>query len=158
MHKMNLEERRRDYDWAMAQFEDAEYAMLAVNGDTGHPYNIPLCVFRVGDKLYFHTAPQGNLNDLLVRDSRVCITCVTYTKRDPDSKTMRYRSAMAFGTASPVSDSEEKKRVAPVFFGKYLPDPEKLDAHVDRMAQVAAVWRVDIVEAVGKESLEGHDV
>ena len=152
MNRMHLPERYRDEAWALEQFEKAEYAYVAVNGEDGVPYNIPLCVVRVSDALYFHTALEGHALDLFRRDGRVCLSCTTHTLRDPEHTTMIFRSAMVFGVVSEVTDTEEKRQIMIRYFEKYLPGDEKAEAYAVRASTRAAVWRVDIREAVGKEN------
>ena len=152
MNPMHLPDRWRDEAWAMEQFEAAEYACVAVNGEGGVPYNVPLCVVRAGDALYFHTALEGHAMDLFRRDGRVCVSCTTYTKRDAEHTTLFFRSAMAFGTVSEVTDTEEKRQIMVRYFEKYLPGDEKAAEYAVRASTRAAVWRVAIREAMGKEN------
>ncbi len=152
MNRMHLPERFRDEAWAMEQFEAAEFVYAAVNGEDGVPYNVPLCVVRVGGDLYFHTALEGHALDLFRRDGRVCVSCTTYARRAPEHTTLLFRSAMAFGTVSEVTDTEEKRRIMVRFFEKYLPGDEKAAAYAVRASTRASVWRVAIREAVGKEN------
>ena len=153
LKKMSMAERQRDANWAMNEFADAEYAFLAVNGEDGYPYNVPLCVFRVDDSLYFHTALNWHLNDLLKQNVRVCVTCVNYAERDPENTTMRYRSAMAFGEVELIEDKQEKMRIFKAFFSKFLPENPKEDYYLDRISTIALLYRIRIEAAIGKESL-----
>ena len=152
MNRMHLPERYRDEAWAMEQFEAAEYAYIAVNGEDGVPYNVPLCVVRVGADLYFHTALEGHALDLFRRDGRICVSCTTHTRRDPANTTLRFKSAMAFGAVSEVTDTQEKREIMVRFFEKYLPGDEQAPAYAVRASTRAAVWRVSVREAVGKEN------
>ncbi len=152
MNRMHLQDRYRDEAWAMEQFEAAEYACVAVNGEDGAPYNVPLCVVRIGDALCFHTALEGLAVDLFRRDGRACASCTTYTLRDPEHTTLLFRSAMAFGVISEVTDIEEKRKIMSRYFEKYLPGDGQAEAYAVRASTRAAVWRLDVREAVGKEN------
>lgn len=154
MNPMHLTQRRRDEDWAMEQFEKSEYVYVAMNGNDGVPYNLPLCVVRIEDALYFHTALEGTALELLRKNNRVCVTCTTFTQRDPQHTTLQFRSAMAFGTVTEVSDTEAKGQIMLRFFAKYLPEDvaSKFDAYAVRAAARASVWRIAVDEAVGKEN------
>ncbi len=152
MKAMQLSERYRDEAWAMARFEQAEYACLAVNGENGTPYNIPLCIVRIDDALYFHTALAGTAPDLLRKDGRASITCTTYTKRDPQHTTLLFESAMAFGVVTEITQLEQKREIMIGFFGKYLPGDPKTEAYATRASMRAAVWKFDISSISGKEN------
>jgi|GEM_PF-6959099 len=158
MHQMNIADRRRDGAWAMNEIEASYHATVSVMGDDGFPYAVPMCVFKVGDQLCFHTAVAGRLNTLLLANPKVCVTAVTKAAADPENTTVRYRSGMAFGTAALAETEADKKRVAAAFFAKYLPNHPKEAAFIDRMAEICALWCVTVNEAVGKESLPGHNV
>ncbi len=152
MKQMHLPDRSRDADWAMEQFSKSEYAFVAVNGDDGIPYNVPLCLVCVGNALYFHTALHGHAGDLFRRDGRVCATCAPKAWRDPAHTTMRFRSAMAFGDVVEVTDPSEKVNAMGHFFAKYLPNDPRAEALAHRAATHAAVWKITVREAIGKEN------
>ena len=50
--------------------------VLAVNGDLGYPYAVPVNFLydEAAGKLYFHGARAGHKADALRRDARVCFT------------------------------------------------------------------------------------
>lgn len=50
--------------------------MLAVNGDDGYPFAIPVNYFydQEQDKIYFHGAKSGHKVDALKKNDKVCFT------------------------------------------------------------------------------------
>ncbi len=151
---MHLPDRFRDENWAMEQLAKSEYAFVAVNGADGFPYNVPLCLVRVENEFYFHTAPRGRAVDLFRRDGRACISCAPYARRDPNHTTMRYRSAMAFGDITEVTDPDQKAAAMLRFFEKYIPGDARSEALSRRAATHAAVWHITIRTITGKESAQ----
>ena len=56
--------------------QNSRRGVLAVNGDDGYPYAIPLNYFydRENRKIYFHGARAGHKVDALKRSDKVCFT------------------------------------------------------------------------------------
>ena len=87
------------------------HAGFVVHGD---PVVIPTIHWRDGDRLYFHGSPASGM----LRNLRTGIpACVTVTlldglvmARSAFHHSMNYRSVVVFGTATEVTDREEKIR------------------------------------------------
>ena len=50
--------------------------VLAVHGENGYPYSVPLNYVYSSGKIYFHCARSGHKLDAIRRDPRVCFTVV----------------------------------------------------------------------------------
>lgn len=87
------------------------YGTLAVTGDGGFPYAIPINYVLLGDMLYLHTGKQGHMLDCIQRDSRVCFSVVPFAQLVPDHATEIYESAIVFGEAAIVEDPQERQAV-----------------------------------------------
>ncbi|MAE95933.1 MAG: flavin-nucleotide-binding protein [Deltaproteobacteria bacterium] len=79
------------------------------------PFVIPSAYVRIGDVLYLHGSPAGRKMRQLGKGIPVCVT-VTHVDglvlgRSALHHSMNYRSVVIFGSARPVDDLEEKKRV-----------------------------------------------
>ena len=61
--------------------------VLAVNGDLGYPYAVPVNFLydEAAGKLYFHGARAGHKADALRRDARVCFTVCGAERVEPEA-------------------------------------------------------------------------
>lgn len=78
------------------------------------PYVVPMALGRDGDDILLHGSVVSRLITKLADGLPCCVT-VTHLDglvlaRSSFNSSMNYRSLMAFGTAIPVTDEEEKKR------------------------------------------------
>ncbi len=81
----------------------------------GSPAIIPTIHTRIGERLYFHGSPASGLLRSLRNGIEACV-CVTLLDglviaRSAFHHSMNFRSVIVFGTATEVSDGEEKLRV-----------------------------------------------
>lgn len=138
---------------AAYQIVDAcEYATIAMCGEDGAPYCVPISPVRIGQALYFHGARRGKKASLLQQPVRVCISCVSYAQRVEKKFTESFDSAILFGEAVPVEDAEEKRQALLALCQRYAPSRMKAAGRaVERGLNAAAVWRVQIQEITGKQ-------
>ncbi len=96
----------------MAILADGEYGHIGVlsNGD---PYVTPISYVVLADALAFRTGPGRRL-DALRENPRVSVVITDY-----DSDTGGWRSAMVWGQATIVDDSEKKQEVVDKLLAKY---------------------------------------
>ena len=105
---MRRKDRQLSLEEAWAILEQNDYGTLAVTGDEGWPYAVPLNYFPVNGTLCFHCALEGHLLDSIARDDRVCFTVTGQHDLIPDQITTVYRSVVVFGTAVLVEDQAER--------------------------------------------------
>lgn len=80
----------------------------------GQPYVVPMALGRDGDRVLLHGSVVSRLMTNLAGGLPCCVT-VTHLDglvlaRSSFNSSMNYRSLMVFGTATPVSNEDEKKR------------------------------------------------
>jgi nitroimidazol reductase NimA-like FMN-containing flavoprotein (pyridoxamine 5'-phosphate oxidase superfamily) len=154
--RMEREMRRKDR--AISESEALEllgrgqYGVLATVGEEGEPYAVPLSyVFRAG-KIYFHCAPVGRKIDNLRHQPKVGFTVVG--KVAPvfeHSFSTNYESVMVFGTASEVTDKNEKCAALRALAEKYLPEHlDKADAYIEQSLPNVVVYAIEIERTSGK--------
>jgi len=88
------------------------HAGFVVHGD---PVVIPTIHWREGDRLYFHGSPASGMLRNLRNGVPACVTVTLLDglvmARSAFHHSMNYRSVVVFGTATEVTDREEKIRV-----------------------------------------------
>lgn len=106
--------------------ENGRTGVLAVNGDEGYPYAVPLNYVWDGQALYFHSACEGHKTDALNKDNRVSFCVVERDTIVPWLFATDYRSAILFGRAQVVQEDEERRYALERLNQKYAPDlPEE---------------------------------
>lgn len=133
--------------------ERGKYCVLAVSGDDGYPYAVPVNYVFDGKSVYIHCARQGHKIDSLHRNPK-CSLCIVY--RDDvvaEEFTSYFRSVIAFGKARVVDSLEEKIAALKMLGAKYSPgiDP---DAEIDRFIKTVCVLEIGIESVSGKEAIE----
>lgn len=128
--------------------------VLAVIGDGGYPYAVPLSFAYENGKIYFHCAYEGHKLDA-IKDCPKVSFCVTAEDNVvPERYTTYYKSVIAFGTAK-ILDGEEKRDALELLAKKYAPLPEdrrrrEIDDNIRRTCMV----EINIEHLTGKQAKE----
>lgn len=93
--------------------------VLAVSGDDGYPYAVPLSYAYHGSRLYFHCAKSGHKLDAIARNQKASFCVIDQDNVVPHEYTTYFRSVIVFGTARIVEDEAEKKRALEILAAKY---------------------------------------
>lgn len=132
---------------------NGKYCVMAVSGDDGYPYAVPVNYAYDGTAIFIHSAAQGHKIDALRRNPK-CTLCVV-DKDDviPEEFTSYFRSVIVFGQAHFVETTEDKVAALRLLGDKYSPgiDPE---AEIARLIKTVSILRIDIESASGKEAIE----
>lgn len=94
---------------AIAMLQSATSGVLAVNGDNGYPYTVPVSHVYEDGRLYFHSAVEGHKVEALRRDDRVSFCVIVADEVRPPELTTYYRSVVVFGRARILEDTAEKQ-------------------------------------------------
>ena len=124
--------------------------VLAVIGDGGCPYAVPLSYVRLDGKLYFHFAMAGHKLDAIRADSRVSFCVIDQDKIVPEKYTSYFRSVIVFGTARVVGDPVEKRRSIDALCAKYRPGFE-----AERAAEIDGSWDHFLMVELTPEHITG---
>ena len=129
--------------------------VLAVAGEGGWPYAVPLSYVWTAGRLFFHFAPAGHKLDAIRREERVSF-CVT--GRDqvvPEEYTTYYRSVIVFGRARVIGDPAEKRRAIEALAEKYRPGfPEAMAAEIDGSWERFLMVELVPEQVTGKQARE----
>ncbi len=96
--------------------------VLAVMGDDGYPYAIPLSYGYVGQHLYFHSANEGHKIDAIRNHEKVSFCVIDQDDVVQETFTTHYRSVIVFGKAKIITDDIEKEKALEFLVKKYSPD------------------------------------
>ena len=135
--------------------ERGSYGVLAVNGDGGYPYTVPLnYVYREG-RIYFHCARKGHKIDAILRSDKVSFCVVGVAEVRPADFATTYESAVAFGRARVVEEESAVHAALRLLNGKYSPAYEaEGEAEIARFLAAVRIVEIEIEELSGKRSRE----
>ena len=144
-------ERALPEEEARRLLETGTYGVLAVTGDEGWPYAVPMNYIVMNGAIYLHCAREGHKIDAIRADDRVCFTVTTKDELVPDHITTMYESVVVFGRAAILED--DKERIAAL---ETLVDrlgnvtPEIKEKYIHRKQAKTALIRIDPVRITGK--------
>ena len=130
--------------------------VLAVAGDDGYPYAVPLSYVYAGGRLYFHCAKSGHKLDALRRCDKASFCVIGQDEVVPKRYTTHYRSVIAFGHVREITGDAEKRAAALLLARKYAPDaPDAAhNAEIDKDWAPLCVLELVPDHITGKEAIE----
>ncbi len=136
----------------LAVLQTARRGVLAVHGDDGYPYAVPLnFVFDPAARtLYFHMAVEGHKLDAIERDSKVCFTVMDDGYKVEGDWAWYVRSVVVFGKAKVIKDDAMRDQWLRALAAKYFPPTEDVEEDMRRNAPRALVVAVHIAHMTGK--------
>ena len=155
---MFREMRRRmqqlDREEAIRILTEGSHGTLALSGDDGYPYALPISYAYFDDCLIFHSAITGHKIDSIRRSGKASFTVVEQDDVVPEGYTTLYRSVIAFGRIRIIDDDAEKIRLLRILCAKYAPmnSDERRDQAIEADLHNTALLVLDIEHMTGKES------
>lgn len=129
------------------------HGVLALLGNEGWPYALPISYVYDEGRLYFHCAAAGHKLEAIAREPRASFCVVDMDEVIPELFTTAYRSAIAFGRLRVLEDREEIVRALEALCGKYSPGldtAEEIKKHLNNVC----VLEMNVEHVSGKEGLE----
>ena len=130
--------------------------VLALSGDDGYPYAVPLSYVYDGEKIFFHCAKSGHKLDAIRRNPKASFCVVSQDKVVPEKYTTYYRSVIAFGTVRILEDDREKYDSVQEIALKYAPldTEEQRRAAIERERSGLCMLEMTIEHLTAKEARE----
>lgn len=110
-----------------AVLSSAQRGILAVLGENGYPYGLPINFLYLDGKIYFHCAKAGHKLDAIRGNDKVCFT-----------------SVICFGRISEVTDEQEKDRLLRQIGAKYFQEGYDLEGDMAKNARNALTMGITI--------------
>ena len=129
------------------------HGVLALLGNEGWPYALPISYVYNEGKLYFHCAARGHKLEAIAREPRASFCVVDADEVIPELFTTAYRSAIAFGRIRLLEDWGETLRALEALGEKYSPGLDT-GAETEKYRDSVRVLEMSIEELSGKEGLE----
>lgn len=145
-----------DKNTAEDLLQSSRRGILAVNGDDGYPYGIPINYIydREAQKIYFHGARAGYKVDAIKACDKVCFTVYgnETIKEEPWAPYMQ--STVVFGRCHLVEAGERATALLKLFAMKYYPNEQLADEEIVRAGTAAQLFEIEIEHLSGKEVQE----
>lgn len=140
---------------------DEKTGVLALLGDEGYPYAVPLNFAYADGKIYFHCARSGHKLDAIARCDKASFCVVAEDTILPAEFTTDFRSAVAFGRVRVVEDEGEMRAAVRRLAKKYSPEESDAaaEAEIERGFPALCVLEMTVEHLTGKvaiERLRGH--
>ena len=138
-----------------AILERGTCGVLALAGDGGYPYALPMSYAYREGKIYFHAARTGHKIDAIARCPKASFCVVDQDKIVPEKFTTHYRSAIAFGRIRVAEDPEEILTGLRALGEKYSPGRDtELEEEIRKELAAVAVLVLTVEHLTGKQAIE----
>ena len=143
-------------DAAKELLRSSRRGVLAVHGDNGYPYAVPLNYLYDEDarKIIFHGAKTGHKADALKACDKVCFTVFGHETIKKESWAPFLQSVVVFGRCHPVENQEEKLELVKKLARKYYPDEKTVEDGVAQSGKNVQMFVIEIEHLSGKEVQE----
>ena len=135
--------------------QKATSGTLALLGDNGYPYAVPISYVYADGKLYFHSALSGHKVDAIRNCDKASFCVIDKDDVQPEKYTTYFRSVIAFGRIHIIEDDQEKLETARLLGDRYNPNQEEaLQKELEKGLSRMVMIRFDIEYLTGKEAIE----
>ena len=130
--------------------------VLALSGEGGYPYAVPISYVYHGGKLYFHCAKAGHKLDAIRREPRASFCVIGEDRVVPAEYTTYFRSVIAFGRIRVLEEDGEKLAAIQKLAEKYAPEesPQSRRNAIHREWVPLCMLEMSIDHITGKEAIE----
>ena len=133
-----------------ALLSSAQRGFLAVHGENGYPYTLPVNYLYLDGKIYFHCAKAGHKLDAIRSNDKVCFTVLSEPLKNPGEWWNCFTSVICFGRISEVSEEKEKNRLLRLIGAKFFPEGYDIEGDMAKNAGNALILGITIDHMSGK--------
>ena len=144
-------------------FEDCEKILnenisrvLALSGDNGYPYAVPLSYVYSNGGIYFHCALEGHKIDAIKSCNKASFCIIDKDTIVPGEYTTYFRSVIAFGKIQILDNTEDKMEAIKKLAAKYSPleSTETTQETINSSWERFCIARLSIRHLSGKQAKE----
>ncbi len=129
---------------------DARRGVLAVQGEHGYPYTVPLDFVYHDGKLYFHSAREGHKLDAIEKDGRCSFCVIQQDALSDDGWSYYCSSVVVFGHIRLVETDEGRRDALTALGQKYFPAELSVAQEIERDYDRVAVLELIPDHITGK--------
>ena len=145
-----------DVNVAQALLQNSRRGVLAVNGDDGYPYAIPVNYFydTENQKIYFHGARAGHKVDALKACDKICFTVYGNEQIKEEAWAPFMQSVVVFGRCHLMEAGPKATALLKRFAMKYYPNEQLADEEIEHAGKAVQMFEIEIEHLSGKEIQE----
>jgi len=132
----------------------APRGVLAVLGDMGYPYSVPLNYIYLDGKLYFHGAKSGHKHDAILRNPKASFCVLDQGVKYEGEWWNTFVSVICFGKVRIVEDPAKKDAVLRALALKFFPEGYDIDGDMAKNGPQADILELEIEHMSGKRVRE----
>ena len=110
----------------------AKTATLALSGDDGYPYSVPMNFVYEDGKIYFHGAKEGHKIDAIRNNPKVSMSIIDQEDVIEEELTTYFRSVILFGKARILQEDDEIYHAIETLGLKYNEDEVTVEKEIKR--------------------------
>ena len=119
---------------------NATSGTLALLGDGGYPYSLPISFVYAAGKIFFHSALKGHKIDAIRSCDKASFSVIQKDEVKPKEYTTYFRSVICFGHIHILDNDEDKMKTVRLLGNRYNPnDEEALVAEIQHMTGKEAI-------------------
>ena len=143
-------------DAAKALLRSSRRGVLAVNGDDGYPYAIPINYLydEENEKIIFHGAKAGHKVDALKKNDKICFTVFGNEMVKEEAWAPFLQSVVVFGRCHLVESQEDAIALVKKFAAKYYPNMDMVNEEAALSGRAVQMFEIQIEHLSGKEVQE----
>ena len=139
----------------IAILEQGEVGVLAVLGDEGYPYTVPINYVYADGRILMHSAKSGHKIEAIRGCDKASFCVIGQADVVAQDYSTNFRSVVAFGRVRIVEDDAERQSALRLLGDKYNPGQDAaLEAEIAKAGAHAAVIELAVEHATGKQSKE----
>lgn len=124
--------------------------VLALQGDNGYPYTVPMDHFYEDGKLYFHCAKEGHKLDALKNSDKVTYCIMKQLGPDESGDFYYFDSVVVFGRLRQMTDPDEILGQVRKLAMKYYTDMNAVEEDMKKNGPRVACLELTIEHMTGK--------
>ena len=130
--------------------------VLAVNGDDGYPYAMPMNHFfnPVDECIYFHCGRGGHRLDALLRSPKASFCVCEQGTGEGDGWALTVRSVVVFGSVKIIDDADTVSRIARALSHKFTDDEEYIENEIGQFGAATLLLCLEPAHICGKRVTE----
>lgn len=153
--QMRRKRQQLSQEESIAILQNATAGTLALLGDDGYPYAVPISYVYNEGKLYFHSALNGHKVDAIRKYDKASFCVIEQDDVQPEKYTTFFRSVIAFGRIHIIEDEKEKLEIVRMLGNRYNPNQDDaLQKEIESGLSRLLAIRFDIEHLTGKEAIE----
>ena len=143
-------------DEAKNLLRSSRRGVLAVNGDEGYPYAIPINYLydEEKNKIIFHGAKAGHKVDSIKKNDKICFTVFGNETIMEENWAPYLQSVVVFGRCHLVENRDDTVRLVKKFALKYYPNEDMVNEEITNFGKGVQMFEIEIEHLSGKKVQE----